>query len=631
MRHEDQAQEDQSLSCWPLTCSSATKISHSALNINKLKPVPLHRHEPKPRKPVGWIAWIFGWSIFENTVVNDNIKKVKEDLEEEEVPDEYFLSKEQINHDFDEVDIEEEVNEPVVVMPTPWYSVDLFSDDELTVPWYYVNLFNTRGRPWYSVTLLSEEFYNEKKNWYDVDLFGNVDDDGFGDNVVEEIEVPWYTINLLGNNEDEINERKWYTIDLLGNEQDGFNIVCTEINNDERFWYEVSFLGNCNSATKNWYDIDLLNPTTDQSANSKKPETRSWFEIDLFSYPQNSEQLEDPDKETYAEDKTSSDNQTEDEDDNSDTSEEDDHQDSMTKPKTEDKDQSPDLSAAPEKGKTNIEVKSAEDKSNVIHPDAKPTGEIVKDPGSSDTKQENKPTNLENLSKKTNSKNTNVEENPTTQQKPEKNTKESKNKANPKPKVTLEKPEKDLLETFLSDSPAVTSKEKVVGSFKDALPETKARIDPEKKLKYGPKVKKEAISKTTETINDSSEINIDSNQNTKTVEPKVKSPLKTSKTINTKDARETKVTSSKVSEEENKPKIESKPKREPPNEVKILPETNKSKLSEKELEKQHSKKPEQAETHDPLKEDVTKNKANKAEGPSIVAGKKNAVVMICEY
>ena len=144
-------------------------------------------------------------------------------------------------------------------------------------------------------------------------------------------------------------------------------------------------------------------------------------------------------------------------------------------------------------------------------------------------------------------------------------------------------------------------------------------------------MKKEVISKTTETINDSSEINIDSNQNTKTVEPKVKSPLKTSKTINTKDAQETKVTSSKVSEEENKPKIESKPKREPPNEVKILPETNKSKLSEKELEKQHSKKLEQAETHDPLKEDVTKNKANKAEGPSIVAGKKNAVVMICEY
>ena len=630
MRHEDQTQEDQSLSCWPLTCSSATKLSHSALNINKLKPVPLQRHEAKPRKPVGWIAWIFGWSIFDNVVVNDNKKKVKEDLEEEEeVPDEYFLSKEQINDDLDEEDIEKEVIEPVVVMTTPWYSVDLFSDDGLTVPWYYVNLFNTRGRPWYSVSLLSEEFYNEKKNWYDVDLFGNVDDDGFGDNVVEEIEVPWYTINLLGNSKDEINERKWYTIDLLGNEQDGFNIVCTEINNDERFWYEVSFLGNCNSATKNWYDIDLLNPTTDHSANNEKLEARSWFEIDFFSYPQKSEQLEDPAEETFAEDETSSDNQTEEEDDNSDTSEEDDHEDSMTNTNTEDKDQSPDLSA-PEKGETNIDVKSADDKLNVIHPDAKPTSKIVKDPASTDTKQENKPTNVENLSKKTDSKNTNVEETPTTKLKPEKNTKESKNSANPKAKVTSDKPEKDLLDTFISDSPAVASKEKVVGSFKDALPETKARKDPEKKLKYGPKIKKE--SKTAETvIIDSSETKIDSNQNTKTVEPEVNSPLKTSKTIKNKDPQETKVPSPKVSEKENKPKIESKPKREPPKEVKILPETNKSKRSEKELEQQHSKQLEQAETLHPLKEDVTKNKATKADGPSIVAGKKNAVVMICEY
>ena len=121
-------------SCWPFSCISASKQTHSALNINKLKPVPLLRHENKPRKPVGWIQWIFGWKSFDTSEMNLS-KKKREELDDEEVPDEYFRSKEQQDDNLDEEDsgnVEDNIEEPEA--SSPWYEVDLLSNDGLSVP-----------------------------------------------------------------------------------------------------------------------------------------------------------------------------------------------------------------------------------------------------------------------------------------------------------------------------------------------------------------------------------------------------------------------------------------------------------------------------------------------------------------
>eukprot|EP00092_Neocalanus_flemingeri_P014639 GFUD01015795.1.p1 GENE.GFUD01015795.1~~GFUD01015795.1.p1 ORF type:complete len:1842 (+),score=695.57 GFUD01015795.1:98-5623(+) len=282
----DHGQESLS-SCWPLTCASAKKISHKALNIDKLTTRPLIRvGEKKEKEPVGWIGWIFGFDSApsEETIEESEdeegeeedageevVEGEDEEIEEDEELEEEFEEEEQVEDEditLDNTELEEEINEDSG--GPNWYSVNLLGDED----WFSVNLFG------------EDATSGDERNWFDIDLFGDSGD-----------EPGWFGINLFGDEDDSQN---WYEIDLFGsNEKDEVKVVCAEIDHDQRSWYEIAPLGFCDDGVKEWYEVELLTvpgvsgyeEDVDQSILSvdllgseyENVDNSNWYDIDLLN------------------------------------------------------------------------------------------------------------------------------------------------------------------------------------------------------------------------------------------------------------------------------------------------------------------------------------------------------------
>merc|ERR1719369_2379810 len=107
-------------------------------------------------------------------------------------------------------------------------------DDELDqgdndISWYSVNLLGDED--WFSVNLLGDDYPSiDERNWYDIDFFGNTDD-----------EPSWLGLNLLG---EETGSGNWYDIDILGSGKGKkAKIICTDVDHDQRNWYDIDLLG----------------------------------------------------------------------------------------------------------------------------------------------------------------------------------------------------------------------------------------------------------------------------------------------------------------------------------------------------------------------------------------------------
>jgi len=272
-------------SCWPLSCASAKKVVHKKLNIDKLTTRPLIRvGEKKVEEPVGWLAWIFGYesgSPIEETEFTEEDEEIS-DIQEQDEEDE------ETEEDYEEID--EEVSEDEADIIGKREAID--DDDELDqgdndISWYSVNLLGDED--WFSVNLLGDDYPSiDERNWYDIDFFGNTDD-----------EPSWLGLNLLG---EETGSGNWYDIDLLGSGKGKkAKIVCTDVDHDQRNWYDIAPLGFCDDGIKHWYEVELFSfPGASGYEEDDQPsffsvdlvgqdyetyENRNWYDVDLFNEP----------------------------------------------------------------------------------------------------------------------------------------------------------------------------------------------------------------------------------------------------------------------------------------------------------------------------------------------------------
>jgi len=272
-------------SCWPLTCASAKKVVHKKLNIDKLTTKPLIRvGEKKVDEPVGWLAWILG---FESGSPNEETEYSEDDEEVSEVQ-EQDEEDEEMEEDFEE--LEEEISDETADIIGKREAIN--DDDELDhrdddISWYSVNLLG--GEDWFSLDLLGDDYPTiDERNWYDIDLFGNTDD-----------EPSWLGLNLLG---EETSSGNWYDIDFLGNGKGKkAKIVCTDVDHDQRNWYDIAPLGFCDDGIKHWYEVELFSfPGVSGYEEDDQPsffsvdlvgqdyetyENRNWYDVDLFNEP----------------------------------------------------------------------------------------------------------------------------------------------------------------------------------------------------------------------------------------------------------------------------------------------------------------------------------------------------------
>jgi len=278
-------------SCWPLTCASAKKIVHKSLNIDKLTSRPLIRvGEKKVEEPVGWLGWIFGFKSGSREEVNDDSEDDEEDPEDavgEEDEGEEEEDTEEYEEELDEEIVEDEESEDETTNLDEAEDDDNIDQESDDISWYSVNLLGDED--WFSINLFGDDSPSgDDRNWYEVDLLGDTGD-----------EPSWLGITLLGGESDSEN---WYDLDLLGGpEEKGAEIVCSEVDHDQRNWYEFAPLGFCDDGIKHWYEVELLSfPGASGFEEEAEPsmfsvellgseyethENRNWYDVDLFNEP----------------------------------------------------------------------------------------------------------------------------------------------------------------------------------------------------------------------------------------------------------------------------------------------------------------------------------------------------------